>query len=398
MKYTYILRLVTKNIVTHKLRSALTIAGIGIGVCFIIFLISLGYGLQRISTEEVANLEALQIIDVTPGKSKIVKINDGTVEKLSGLSNVVKVAAQTNVVGRFTHQSSTVEGVIYGKNTEYLELESVDYSTGRGYGDNTGKNVVVNRAVIRALGFTDEAAAMGKDINLKINIGPEYLEDAGDPLNKEDDFTIVGIINTEDTPYVYVPLDIFKGFGVTYYNSAKVQVSDKQYTDETKAVIESLGYKTTTLKETVDQINQFFSIIQLILLSFGAIAVIIAALGMFNTLTISLLEKTREISFMKILGTARRDIWRLFIGEAIMIGTIGSVSGIIIGLAIGFTLNDFLIALAERTGNKPVEIFYAPPALVVVTLVIALTISFLTGVYPSYRASKIDALETMRYE
>lgn len=398
MRLIYILRLVSKNIVAHKLRSVLTIAGIGIGVCFIIFLISLGYGLQRISTEEVANVEALQIIDVTPGKSDIVKINEATVEKFEGLADVKAAAPQTNFVGRFSYGTSTVEGVVYGKNVEYLELEDVEYLSGKGYTDDTGKNVIINLATLRALGFANERAALDKIIKVNTNIGPEYLKNASEPLNKEEQFRIVGVINTEDTSYVYIPLESFKEYGVTSYSSAKVKVSDKKFTDRAKQEIESLGFKTTTLKETVDQINQFFSIFQLILLSFGAIAVLIAALGMFNTLTISLLEKTREISFMKILGTARRDIWRLFIGEAIMIGIIGTVSGIIIGLAVGFTLNDFLISLAEKTGNKPVEIFYAPPVLVVVTFLVAMAISFLTGVYPSYRASKVDALEAMRYE
>jgi putative ABC transport system permease protein len=398
MRYTYILRLVFRNIVSHKLRSALTITGIGIGVCFIIFLISLGYGLQRISTDEVANLDALQIIDVTPGKSKIITIDDSTTDKFRGLANVVASEPQLSVVGRFSYGTSTVEGVVYGKNTEYLDLEEVEYVAGQGYSNNTDKNVVVNLAVIKSLGFTDANQVIGEVINIKSNIGAEYMRDAVDSANKEDDFEVIGVINAEDTPYAYIPLNIFKDYGVVYYSNVKIQVTDKKFTDGTKGIVENLGYKSTTLKETVDQINQFFSIFQLVLLSFGAIAVLIAALGMFNTLTISLLEKTREISFMKILGTAKRDIWRLFLGEAVMIGTIGTLSGIAFGLAIGFTLNDFLINLAEQTGNKPVEIFYAPPVLVLITFLVAMTISFLTGVYPSYRASKVDALETMRYE
>jgi putative ABC transport system permease protein len=398
MRPLYVLRLVIKNIINHKLRSILTITGIGIGVCFIIFLISLGYGLQRISTEEVANVEALQIIDVSPGKSTIVKINEGTIDRFRGLGNVDVAAPQTNFVGRFSYGTSTVEGVVYGKDADYLELEEVELSSGRGYTDNTGQNILINKATMRALGLADENSAMNKVIKVNVNIGPDYLEGATDPLIKEDEFKIIGIINAEDTSYAYIPLRVFRDYGVVYYSNAKVRVTDKKFTDQVKQEIESLGFKTATLKETVDQINQFFSIFQLILLSFGAIAVIIAALGMFNTLTISLLEKTREISFMKVLGTTRGDIWRLFLGEAIMIGITGTVSGIVIGLSIGFTLNDFLISLAEKSGNKPVEIFYAPPVLVVVTFAVALTISFLTGVYPSYRASKVDALETMRYE
>lgn len=398
MKRSYIFRLAIRNLVGHKLRSILTISGIAIGVGFIIFLISLGYGLQRISTQEVANLEALQIIEVTPGKSKVIKLSDETVKKFEGLANVTVVEPQINLAATFELGSSSIEGVVYGKNTEYIELEELEIEEGAVYKNNAAKEAVINKAVARQLGFENLDAIIGKTITLKTNIGTEYLKDAKEPVNEEDQLRVVGVLRNEDSPYIYVPLDLFRDYGVTYYSSAKIMVNDKENTASAKQQLENLGYKTSTLKDTVDQINQFFTIFQLILLSFGAIAVIIAALGMFNTLTISLLEKTREISFMKVLGTTSKDIWRLFIGEALLIGFIGGVVGITLGLSLGGVLNNFLINLAKSTGNKPVEIFYAPPIFTFITFAVAIFISFLTGIYPSIRASKVDPLETMRYE
>lgn len=398
MRFSYILRLAIRNIISHKLRSFLTISGISIGVGFIIFLISLGYGLQRISTEEIANIDALQIIDITPGKSKIIKISDQTIEKFKGLSNVVRAEPQINVVGTLQYKTSTVEGVIYGKNVEYLGMEDIEIEAGDLYGDNRRGEAIVNKAVLKTLGIGQPDEAIGKNIIANISIGPEFFDNADNTIKKTKEFKIVGVMVSEDSPYMYLPLDAFKDYGIINYNSAKIMVDNKINTDIAKKQVESLGFKATTLKDTVDQINQFFTIFQLILLAFGAIAVLIAAIGMFNTLTISLLEKTREISFMKILGTASRDVWHLFITEAIMIGLIGAVAGIGFGLATGISLNSFFISLAERTGNKPVEIFYTPPLLVVATFLSTMIISFLTGVYPSHRASKVDALETMRYE
>jgi len=398
MRRTYIARLAIRSIVGHKLRSFLTIAGIAIGVGFIIFLISLGYGLQRISTQEVANLEALQIVEVTPGKSKIIRIDDNTIEKFKGLANVELAEPQLNLVGNFTVGTASIEGVVYGKNTEYLKMEETDLESGTIYENNVAKQTVVNKTVARQLGYEDSSSLIGKTITVKTNIGSEYLNEDIEPVMEEEDFKIVGVLASEDSPYLYVPLNVFKNYGVVNYSSAKVKVTDKEFTDNAKIQLENLGYKTATLKDTVDQINQFFSIFQLILLSFGAIAVIVAALGMFNTLTISLLEKTREISFMKVLGTSSSDIWKLFITEAIFIGVLGSLIGIIFGLAVGGTLNDFIASLAQRTGNKPVEIFYAPFIFVAITFITATIISFMTGIYPSYRASKIDALEALRYE
>ncbi|MDD3480762.1 MAG: ABC transporter permease [Patescibacteria group bacterium] len=398
MRKTFISRLALRSITGHKLRSVLTIAGIAIGVGFIIFLISLGYGLQRISTQEVANLEALQIIEVSPGKSKIIKIDDDTIEKFMSLSDVEAAEPQLSLVGTFSVDTGSIEGVVYGKDTDYLELEETDIEAGRLYSSDLAQEVVINKAIATQFGFTDTNNILGETVTISTNIGSEYLNDKEDPLKKEDDFKIVGVLSNSDSPYAYVPLEVYTDYGVVNYSSAKVKVGSKEATDTAKQQIENLGYKTTTLKDTVDQINQFFGIFQLILLSFGAIAVLIAALGMFNTLTISLLEKTREISFMKVLGTNGKDIWRMFIAEALLIGFIGSMVGILAGLLVGGFLNDFLATLAERTGNKPVEIFYAPFIFTFATFAIAMIISFLTGIYPSYRASKIDPLEALRYE
>lgn len=397
MRKTYILKLALKNITAHRLRSLLTIMGIAIGVGFIIFLISLGFGLQRISTKEIANLEALQILDVTPGKSKVIVVNNETVEKFMDLPNVTNVAVEVSQAGKLSFGTSTTEGVIYGKDTDYLKLEDAQLEKGELYGTNQKDEAVVNITTLKQLGINDFEAAIGKTIKTDINISADITK-SGKVIEEKDEFTIVGVLKNESSPYIYIPLEKYKKYGVVNYTSAKVRVAKREDVDLVKKQLENMGYKVTALKETVDQINQFFSIFQLILLSFGVIAVIVAALGMFNTLTISLLEKTREISFMKVLGTTSRDIWAMFLGEALLIGFIGAIMGITGGLLLGASLNNFLVDLANQTGNKPVEIFYAPIVFIFIVFAIAILVSFLTGVYPSFRAARIDPLESMRYE
>jgi ABC-type antimicrobial peptide transport system permease subunit len=377
----------------------LTIAGVAIGVGFIIFLVSLGFGLQRISTKQIANLDALQVIDVAPGKSKVITVDDQALEKFAKLSNVTDVEAETNFAGNLSYGSSTTEGVIYGKNINFLKMEEPELESGGIYENNLDSNTLINTTMLKRLGFKNAAEAVGKKIRVKMVIGADRFaaEDAKSVL-KEADFVITGVMKNESSPYIYIPQEIFRTYGVKHYNMAKIRVKDKENVELTKKQLENLGYKSTSLKDTVDQINQFFTIFQFILVSFGAIAVLVAALGMFNTLTISLLEKTREISFMKIMGTTSRDIWNLFLAESMLIGFIGSAVGIGAGVGLGTALNNFLINLAEKTGNKPVQIFYTPLILIVLAFAVAIAISFLTGIYPSLRASRIDPLEAMRYE
>jgi ABC-type lipoprotein release transport system permease subunit len=220
MRKRYILKLALRNIISHRLRSVLTIMGITIGVGFIIFLISLGYGLQRISTQEIANLEALQVLDVTPGKSKIIEVNDEAITKFNNLSNVVASAPQISVVGKISYESSTSEGVIYGKNLDFLQMEEAQLETGAIYRGNNDKEALVNITALKQLGIKDYPSIVGQMINIKVTITPELSKNDA-PIVKEDEFKVVGVLKNESSPYIYIPLDVFKGYGVVKYSSAK---------------------------------------------------------------------------------------------------------------------------------------------------------------------------------
>jgi putative ABC transport system permease protein len=119
---------------------------------------------------------------------------------------------------------------------------------------------------------------------------------------------------------------------------------------------------------------------------------------MFNTLTITLLEKTREIGFMKAMGTTRKDINKLFFAEAFLIGFFGGASGLLGGYAVGTGINNWVAKLAQTTGNKAVEIFYMPIDVIAIGLIVSVAVSVLTGFYPSFRAARTNALDALRYE
>jgi putative ABC transport system permease protein len=101
---------------------------------------------------------------------------------------------------------------------------------------------------------------------------------------------------------------------------------------------------------------------------------------------------------MKALGTTRKDIYKLFTFESILIGTLGSTTGVLIGFLLGKMLNYSILGLAKATGNQPVEIFYIPFYMMALILGTSLLISLLTGFYPARRAAKISPLDALRYE
>jgi putative ABC transport system permease protein len=377
------------------MRTLLTTGGIAISVAFVIFLVSLGLGLQQISTKQIANLEALQILDVVSGKSKAIFINDDVLKKFKLLPNVVDAQPQLSLASSLKYNTSEVDGVVYGKNSEYITLESTKIVSGRKYTSNNEKEALVNLAAQTQFSASD---IIGKEITISSIIKNDLLDDGKETKKVSLTFKVVGIIDDSSAPYVYVPLEILKQEGIVNYSGAKIKLDSKDNVDKVKLIVENMGYKVSSIKDTVDQINQFFNIFQLILVSFGAIAIVVACLGMFNTLTISLLEKTREVGFMKALGTTRRDIYVLFISESILIGILGSFVGISTGVLIGAFLNYSISRLAESTGNLPVQLFHVTPKLIILTITASILISFFTGFYPSKRAAKINPLDALRYE
>lgn len=395
MKISYIFFLAFKNLFGHKLRTLLTAGGVAISVGFVVFLISLGFGLQRVSTQQIANLDALQILDVSVTKSKLVTLNQETLDKFAKLANVTDVQPLVSSAAKIKYGTSEIDGVVYGKDVDFLKLEDLKLAAGQRYTDNTSDEAIINLAA------QDQLAAgevLGKDVDLNIIVRSELL--AKDEKSKQfaKRVKIVGVIDDKSAPFLYVPMHVFTDEGIVNFSGAKIRVNNKEAVDGVKIQVESLGFKSSSVKDTVDQINQFFNVFQIILISFGAIAIIVACLGMFNTLTISLLEKTREVGFMKALGTTRKDIYRLFTLESILIGTLGSSTGVLVGFSLGQILNYSILGLAKATGNTPVEIFYIPMYMMAIILGISILISLLTGFYPARRAAKISPLDALRYE
>jgi putative ABC transport system permease protein len=158
------------------------------------------------------------------------------------------------------------------------------------------------------------------------------------------------------------------------------------------------GYRVSTVIDTVQDIKKIFFWIRAVMASLGLIAIFVASIGMFNTLTISLLERTREIGIMKALGVKRWDIGRLFITESLLMGWVGGALGV--ALAFFFqqlTLFALSLVASASAGTVPV-IFYNSWYIVGGFILFALMIALVTGLYPARRATTINPIDAIRYE
>ncbi len=162
--------------------------------------------------------------------------------------------------------------------------------------------------------------------------------------------------------------------------------------------MEGLGFSTTSASDTVAQIDSLFQTVRFMLLALGIVALSVAAMGMFNTLTVSLLERTHEVGLMKTMGMKSNEIENLFLVESVVMGMMGGIAGLIVGFAGGKLAGLVLTLLALRSGIGVVDIAYIPPDLIFYIVLLSLFVGFVTGIYPAQRAKYISALNALHYE
>lgn len=186
--------------------------------------------------------------------------------------------------------------------------------------------------------------------------------------------------------------------GITNYSQMKVVVEDKNTLPEVRQKIEAMGYITNSVVDTVEQINNLFVTARTLLALVGAVALAIASLGMFNTLTVSLLERTREIGLMKALGMKSEEVKELFLTESMIMGIFSGVLGIVIGVLGGKLLGLFLSLFSLTKGLGYIDVAHVPLFFLVLVIVLSVVVGVVTGLYPSRRAKNISALNALRYE
>jgi putative ABC transport system permease protein len=131
---------------------------------------------------------------------------------------------------------------------------------------------------------------------------------------------------------------------------------------------------------------------------FGFIALVVSAIGMFNTMTITLLERTEEIGIMKSIGASDGNISVMFFMESAIMGFLGGIAGVVIGWLGGQLFNYIINFVATKFGGEEVTLFSTPMALVSVILVSSAFVGLMTGFVPARRASKTDPLDALRYK
>lgn len=394
----FIIEFAFKSLLNHRLRTILTLVGIVIGISAIVFLVAFAFGIERLVTEEVTGGDAFKLVDVGTGNSQIVKLGNSAVTDIGKLSGVQAVETTTNVAAKARDGENTMDVAFFGSSPQYLEWSGIRPRWGKNISDGDSNEIMVNSNCVTFLKASRPEDIVGKTLTLDLILPKELLESGDNKIIEKQAFSIVGVVQNDASPSAYGLSQVLKDNGVVNYSQAKVEIDDSSKVPGLRQQIEGMGFKTQYVGDTVAQIQQIFNVFKIILGSFGLIALIVASLGMFNTLTISLLERMKEVALLKILGTRRRDISYLFLTEALMFGAVGGGLGIGLGFLAGQIANLILNIYAKRSGGDAVNIFYYPLWFMLSIATFSLLVGLLTGLYPSRRATRVSSLDVIRYE
>jgi ABC-type antimicrobial peptide transport system permease subunit len=187
------------------------------------------------------------------------------------------------------------------------------------------------------------------------------------------------------------------------YDLVKVYVGDIKKIQAVSDEIRALGFQTSSLNDWLESMQDTARMIQGILGGIGAISLLVAAIGITNTMIMSIYERTKEIGVMKVIGANLIDIRNIFLLEAGLIGFIGGVAGIIFSFFISLLMNTLLRSIMEQLlgsmgGGYGSAISVIPFWLAVSSLLFSTAIGIIAGYYPARRAMRMSALESLRNE
>jgi putative ABC transport system permease protein len=182
------------------------------------------------------------------------------------------------------------------------------------------------------------------------------------------------------------------------YSSIYVRVDEMEELGNVRQEIEALGVGVFAIADQLEEIKRGFLIIDSLLGAIGTVALIIAALGIINTMLMSILERTREIGIMKAVGGSENEIKYIFFIEAACIGLVGAVFGLLLGWAVTRVANHIMNTTLLPDDQPYIDLFYFPMWLILGATAFSIVISLAAGMYPAIRAARIDPVKALRHD
>lgn len=460
MRFPDLLIMSINNLRRRKLRTFLTVLGVIIGTASIVVMVSLGIGFNEMTMAQIASWGSLTTIEVYPaggsggmavmgttggsGSSEPKYITDEVVEDFSKLEYVTGVSPvlDINVVmrqGAYEAQYLTIKGV--GQN--YLQ----QIELGEGSLPKPGEmGLVVGNTVIQQFsnaktgkGYWDtmevpDVDFMGKPMFVIFDIDAYYQSKSGGGLGEDaspvappkkymvntSGMVAGGLEDWNQYSYnIYTDIDglksqlrkVFrkgaaipgqptnkKGKPLPYftYSSAQVYVDDMEHVSQVQKQLADMGFQVSSQADWLESTRQQSQMAQAVLAGIGAVSLFVAAIGIANTMMMSIYERTKEIGVMKVLGCDMGNIRNMFLLESGFIGFMGGIVGILLSYGVSFLINRVLNLAQMMGAGEGGNLSQIPLWLAGSAVAFAVFVGMAAGFMPAMRAMKLSPLAAIR--
>lgn len=402
MRVQDLAQLSTRMFKTNPLRTWLTILGMGVGTGAVVILVGLGFGLQKIILEQIVFGETLLSLGVSSTGSQALALNPETVQQFRGIPGVLDAAPLARFPALISYQGLTGNVFIQGVEPPYLRYAGVTATYGDVFEDEDAgdtNSVLLSPAVLKLFGIDNPEDFVGERVSFRILVPAEDGSGANTEVVIDKQYVVRGISKEEGVLNAMMMLPELRNYvGIEEYERVQVRVDNNENLPIVEEQLIESGYRVTALSNTVEQASKIFQGVQVVLATFGGIALLVSAIGMFNTMTVTLLERTKEIGIMRTIGASPNDVKYLFVSESVVVGFMGGLSGIVMGVGLGGAINIMLNLAAGQFGGESVTLFSFPLGFLVFIALFSAGVGYLTGIFPARRASTLNPLDAIRYE
>ncbi len=436
MVKTDLLSMAAKNLMRRKSRTFLTMLGVLIGTTSIVVMVSLGIGLQESQEAMYSQWGSMNEVEVNRSYSygeedaeTLVALNDEAIEYFQTMEGVTAVVPMVQVsANNATYGKLQGWLEVYGIRPEDMATKNLEAAHGRLLQSSDRNAIVVGGMV--GDGFYDpnggsnwvegetyeeyQARVYEKTTGmLNKKIDAEFMNYETEK-SKKVSFQVVGVMPMENSNYsysAYAPLEVVqkiqkqmltseerKQKNRNEYSQITIVTEDVAYTKAICQTLRDSGYNVYSIAEDLEGIEDSMQVFQLALGGIGGITLLVAAIGIINTMVMSIYERTKEIAIMKVIGATFTDIRLMFLAEAGMIGLFGGILGLVFSYTLSFLINQLS---GDFMGNymgsgEALNLSVIPWWLALFAIVFSILIGLLAGVYPANRAVKLSPIEAMR--
>ena len=416
------IRTAMANVGRRKLRSALASLGVVVGTLTIVIMVSLAAGVRQQINRQFASigLDRLTVnppgsrrggfdpggFDSPPNRKKIITAQD--VSRWKQLSGVAQIIPEVNLpgsVGLELKWNGTIQAVRLANNGGMRNAffqETPEPAAGSLDLPESG-GIIFSSGTAQALGISSNnfAGVIGQGVEtvLRTSRGETQsyrLQVQGISREKS---RLIQVSITDRIAMKNWWFNSTNALEREGYDSVDIRSTDVTRASALTAQIKQEGFQVQSLEIVVAVANRIVTAITVMFTLIGSIALLVATIGIANTMVMAIYERTREIGILKAMGASRGEIRQMFMLEAGFIGLIGGVIGLLLGWLVGFGLNQ-VIPIYLRYRELPVrgDFFVVTLALAVGVIVFATLIGLVAGLLPAQRAAQLDPLEALRHE